>query len=180
MSTTPSAEPVAENSHKKTSSSPGSFKSSRWATLAALMIAVIAVAVAIAAWFHTAHTAATPTFTSDQVSQAKANVCSGYATVRKGVLINTHLNSPNPNDPAGQLAVAANARLALLGGGGYLQDLLLAEPAAPAELAKAIKSMGNTMEQLGSAYLADGGSIVLDPLRRNLDAAIDQVSELCK
>jgi hypothetical protein len=138
---------------------------------------VIAVAVAVAAWFRPAHDGAS-TFSGEHVSQAKANVCSTYTSVRKAVVLNTHLNSPN--DPTGQLAVAANARLALLGGGSYLQDRLVAEPAAPADLANAVKSMSNTIEQLGTAYLADAGTIVLDPLRHDLDADIRQINDLCK
>lgn len=179
MPTSSSAERAAENSHEKPVPIPRWFKSSPWLTLAALVIAVIAVAVAVAAWFRPAHDGAT-TFTGDQVNQAKANVCSTYTTVRKAVVLNTHLNNPNPNDPTGQLAVAANARLALLGGGSYLQDRLDAEPAAPADLANAVRSMANTIEQLGIAYLADAGTIVLDPLRHDLDANIRQINDLCK
>jgi uncharacterized membrane protein len=180
MSTTSSGEPRVENSHKRSAPFPGWIESSPWVTLTALVIALIAVAVAFAGRLRLAHVGAAPAFAAQQTSQAKGNVCSAYTNVHSAVVINTHLNSPNPNDPTGRPAVAANARLALLGGGGYLQDRLVAESASPADLANAVKSMANTIEQLGTAYLADVGSILLDPLRRNLDADISQINELCR
>jgi hypothetical protein len=75
--------------------------------------------------------------------------------------------------------VAANARLALLGGGAYLKDRIAAEPASPADLAQAVNNMGNTMEQLGIAYLAAATQQVLDPLRHDLDSQITQLNKMC-
>jgi hypothetical protein len=143
--------------------------------VAALTIAVIAVAIAIVAWFRTEG----PSFNDQQTAQAKTNVCLTYNSVRQGVVINTHLADPVPGDATGQLAVAANARLALLGGGGYLRDRVAAEPATPADLAQAVNSIADTIEQLGSAYLADATPAVLDPLRHNLDSQISEANKLC-
>jgi hypothetical protein len=70
------------------------------------------------------------------------------------LVTNTHLVNPHPDDPIDQLAVASNARTALLGGGAYLRERLAAEPAAPADLAKAVNSMAKTIEQLSINYLA--------------------------
>jgi hypothetical protein len=150
---------------------------SRWPILASLALAVIAVAVAIAAFFRPLHETA-PTFTGQQTADGKTQVCSAYVTVRQGVVANTHLANPVPNDPAGQLAVAANARLALIGGGSFLRDRLAAEPAAPADLAKAVSSMANTIEELGVGYLA-GLNSTLDPLRHDLDSEISSINNLC-
>jgi hypothetical protein len=146
---------------------PSWWQSSRWPTLAALALAAIAVAVAIAAFFRPMH-ASTPSFSAQQAADGKTHVCAAYITVRQGVVTNTHLANPVPNDPAGQLAVAANARLALVGGGAFLRDRVAAEPAAPADLAKAAGSMGNTIEELGIGYLAELNS-ALGPLRQNLE-----------
>ena len=148
--------------------------------LAALAIAVIAAAIAIAAWLRPAHESASPTFTDQQTAEAKTNICSAYTAVDQAVVANTHLANPIPNDPIGQLAVAADARLALLGGGAYLRDRLAAGPASPGDLAKALNSMANTIEQLGIGYLAGASNIVQDPLRHDLDSEITQMDELCK
>jgi hypothetical protein len=153
-------------------------RKSRWPTFAALAIAVVAAGLAIVAWFRPPH-GASPTFTSQQIADAKTNVCSAYTAVQQGVVINTHLVNPRADDPIGTLAVAANARLALLGGGAYLRDRLAAEPAAPADLAKAVKSMANTIEQLGINYLAGASNLVQDPLRNDLNSEIAQINGLC-
>jgi hypothetical protein len=64
--------------------------------------------------------------------------------------------------------VAANARLALIGGGAYLRDRLAAQPSAPADLAKAV-----------SSYLANADNSVQEPLRKDLDPEITQLNKLC-
>jgi hypothetical protein len=94
----------------------------------------------------------------------------------KSVVINTHLQSPNPDV---QLAVAANARLALIGGGLYLQERLAANTAAPTELANAANSFANTIQQLGINYLANARADVQDPIRHDLDSQISQLDKLC-
>jgi hypothetical protein len=179
MSHTQLTEPEVEASPKKPLPSPRRWRSSRWATFVALAIAVIAAAVAVAAWFRPAPQSASPAFTDQQTAQAKSNVCSAYTAVHQGVVKNTHLADPNPHDPVGQLAIAANARLALLGGGAYLRDRVAAQPATPADLAQAVNAMGTTIEQLGVGYLEAANNIVLDPLRHDLDSQVTQINKLC-
>jgi hypothetical protein len=160
----------------KSQAYPSWWKSSRWQALAALAIAVIAVALAIAAWFRPTHEGATGIY--PQPGDAKTNLCSAYTVVRQGVVTNTHL-APAENDPAAHLAVAANARLALVGGGAYLRDRLAANAGSPADLAQAVNSMANTIEQLGVNYLAGAGDPVQAPLRKDLNAEITQLNKLC-
>ena len=149
---------------------------SRWPTYAALAIAVIAVALAALAYFHPAHKAAS---VAQQGGDAKANVCSAYAIAHKAVVINTHMQSPNINDPIAELSVATNARLALIGGGAYLRERVAANNAAPADLANAANSFANTVEQLGMNYLIQAGAAAQDPLRHDLDSQITQLNKLC-
>lgn len=143
-------------------------------TLLAAAVLVVVVALAVAAWFLFAHK--TSHYTDQQTAQAKTNVCKAYSAVRQGIVINTHLGL---DDPSGRLAVASNARLALLGGGLYLRDRLATEPATPADLAKAANSMADTVEQLGVNYLA-GADNLQDPLRHDLDSEIQQINGLCQ
>jgi hypothetical protein len=179
MSYTHSAEPEVEAGPSQPLPVPPSGRASRWPMFAALAIAAIAVAVAITTWFRPAPQTALPTFTDRQTAQAKSNICTAYTTAHQAVVRNTHLADPNPNDPAGQLAIAANARLALLGGGAYLRDRVAAQPAIPADLAQAVQSLADTIEQLGVAYLAASTPIVLDPLRHDLDSQVTQIKKLC-
>ena len=147
---------------------------SRWPTYAALAIAVVAAVLAGLAYFHPAHNGAS---VAQQGGDAKANACAAYANTRKAVIINTHLESPNPD---AQFAVAANARLALIGGGGYLRDRLAANTAAPADITAAANSFATTIEQLGVNYLINATNDVQNPLRQTLNNEINQLDTLCK
>ena len=163
-----------ESSSRKPVPVPRWSDASRWPTYAALAIAVIAAALAGLAYFHPAHNGAS---VAQQGGDAKANACSAYANTRKAVIINTHLESPNPD---AQFAVAANARLALIGGGGYLRDRLAANTAAPADIAAAANSFATTIEQLGVNYLTNATNDVQNPLRQTLNNEINQLDTLCK
>ena len=169
-------EPFAreESSSKKAVPVPRWSDASRWPTYAALVIATIAAVLAGLAYFHPAHNGAS---VAQQGGDAKANACSAYANARKAVIINTHLQSPNPD---AQLAVAANARLALIGGGGYLRDRLAANTAAPADIAAAANSFATTLEQLGINYLTNATNDVQNPVRQTLNNEINQLDTLCK
>jgi hypothetical protein len=146
-------------------------------TYAALAIALIAVVVAVAAWVRPAH--GSSSFSGQQSAQAKANVCSAWKPVRKSVWVGTP--SARPGDPVAAEAQAANVRLAMLGGGSYLKDTLAAEPAAPADLAKAVNSVANTLQRMGIIYLArEATPQVLAPLKHDLDSGGAQVDKLCK
>lgn len=163
-------------SRRKPQPFPHGLKASQWPTYAALAIAVIAAVLAALAYFHPAHNRAS---VPQQGGDAKANVCSAYAAAHKAVVINTHLQSSNPNDATAQLSVATNARLALIGGGTYLRERLAANTAAPADLANAANSLANTIEQLGINYLIGAGPAVQDPVRHDLDSEITQLGKLC-
>ncbi len=158
---------------------PGGSQLSGWLSLAALVVAVIAVALAVVVWFRPMSGAASGHFTDQQSADAKANVCGAYLSVRKAVVINTHLNNPVQGDQIGALAVAANARLALYGGGDYLRQRLHADPATPDDLAKAVGSMADTLEKLSIGYLSGAPELAQDPLRRDLDGEIKQINGLC-
>jgi hypothetical protein len=165
-----------ESSSKTPVPFPRGLSTSGWPVYAALAIALIAAVLAALAYFHPAHKDAA---VAQQAGDAKANVCSAYKVAHKSVVINTHVQSPNPNDPVAELSVATNARLALLGGGAYLKDRVDANSAAPGDLVNAVSNFANTIEQLGVNYLIGAGAAVQDPLRHDLDSQISQLDKLC-
>jgi hypothetical protein len=165
--------PAKAESHKESSPSERP-KASQWITYAALALAVIAVILAALAYFGQKHNSASAT--AQQGGDAKANVCAAYASTRKAVVVNTHLQSPHPDS---QLAVAANARLALIGGGAYLSQRLAANTAAPADLANAANSLVNTIQQLGINYLDQAPPNIQDPVRKDLSNELSQIDKLC-
>ncbi len=60
-----------------------------------------------------------------------------------------------------------------------LRERLATNTAAPADLANALNTFANTIEQLGINYLNGAGADVQDPVRRDLDAQISQLDKLC-
>ncbi len=151
-----------------------------WLTVAALIVGLIAVALAVIGWFRPS--TGPGKFSSAQADDAKAHICQVTSTVREGVGLNTNLANPVPGDPIGGLAVAANARLALFGGGSYLQQRLAAEPATPADLAKAASAMADTIQELSINYLAGAAADdpVQQPLRDNLTSQLAELDQLCQ
>ena len=165
-----------ESSSKKPLPVPHGSDTSRWLTYAALALAVVATVLAALAYFLPAHHQAS---VAQQDGDAKANLCSAYKGTHRSVVTNTHMQSRNPDDAVAELSVATNARLALVGGGAYLKDRLAANTAAPADLANAVNSFANTIEQLGMNYLIGVGTEVQDPLRKDLDTQVTELDKQC-
>jgi hypothetical protein len=166
----PSAPPVAPRGH------------SRWPTFVALAIALIATGLAVVGWFRpappTPPRAAAPTYTEQQISDAKARACTAFELVDKGVTLQT--NGEVSSDPAMAKAQGANARLATISSGWYLRARL--DQAAPPKLATAIQHLSDVLLDLGANYLA--GATDDDPaqaaLRSEANSAFGRVQELCK
>jgi len=152
-------------------------EASRWSMFATLAIALVALVLAGLAYFQPAHTGGTGV--PQQGGDAKANVCSAYHAAHNAMVINTHLQSPNPKDPTAELSVATSARLALIGGGTYLKERLAANSAAPADLANAVNTVANTMEQLGINYLNRAAADAQETLRSDLNSQIGAADKLC-
>ncbi len=176
-STDSESELTAEESPEKPVATTRHSRFSRWIPVAALLIAVLAAAGAGWAWYHPHNSS--PKYTEQETAHAKKNLCGAYATVQRAVVVNTHMAAPNPNDPTGKLAVEANARLALVGGGAYLRGRVAAEPAAPADLTKVLTATGNEIEQLGMNYTAGVSGEAQEGLKQDLDSKVGRIKELC-
>lgn len=166
-------EDAPENGHEEKPFILRWWESPRVIALVALAIAVIAVAVAIAAWIVPGRNH----FSSQDSAQAKTRVCSAFTTVTSAVAKGTP--NPRPDDPGAVLAVAANVRLAMIGGSSYLSETVAAEPAAPADLTKAVNSLANTLDKLGFAYLLMAEKNVKEPLLQTLSSQTAQIGQMC-
>jgi hypothetical protein len=150
------------------------------------MFAVLSVAllvtlgVAIAGWFRPvpAKPPAAPTYSDQQVADAKAKVCSTYERVRKAVVANT--SRDGGSDPTATLAVAANARTALYDGGDYLLKTVAQEPATAPDLAKAIHTLVNSYQQLAIDYMAELPDPELQTSREAVSNSGTAVYDQCK
>jgi hypothetical protein len=156
---------------------------SQWPTFLALALALVASGLAIVGWFRpspppTAPSSKTPTYTEQQISDAKARSCAAFDTVLKGVTLQTHGEASD--DPAMRKAQAVNGQLSLVAGGGYLRDHL--DPATPAQLAADIRKTADVLSDLGANALA--GAQNADQRQASLLAeaksSFAQVQELCK
>ena len=148
----------------------------------ALIVALAALGLAGWTAFRPApEPAAGPAYTPAAQADAKLAICAATDLVRRGISLNTNLQSPGGEaDVTGSMAVAANARLALSDGGQYLLDRL--DPATPAPLADDVRKFANTLMDIGAASIA--GALNTDPEQaarlREADALNGKITESCK
>lgn len=143
----------------------------------ALVIALVAAAGAGWALFRPAPESQSQTAEAP-AGDPKANACSAFKTVTAAVTLQTH-GDAGP-EPAGVLAVAANARLAMAGGATYL--LARTGPGTPKDLSDAIHSFANGLQDIAMNALAGVGNE--DPAQtarlRDAEATNTRIAELCK
>lgn len=143
-------------------------------------LAVGVLVAAVAGWWFWLSPSHKSSYSDEDTRDAKAKVCMQAKLVAQGVAINTNLDDPEPGDVRGLFAVNANARLALLGGGAYLHDLVRDQPAAPSDLTDAVSTAADTMAQLGVNYLANQPDEAQVPVRQALDTQLQKIVELCR
>ncbi|WP_160110882.1 hypothetical protein [Mycolicibacterium houstonense] len=150
--------------------------------IVALVAALAAAGVAITALLDRPEAsnnavAPAPQPTSEQVSAARTRTCDNFRKVASGVAIQTH-TQPEDNPTSGQ-AVAANARLSMLGGGTYLLDNL--DPAAPGDLNDAVKEFAGTLQTVAVNALAGMGNDASDQaaLLQKAQAETERIEALC-
>ncbi|CAN5488363.1 hypothetical protein BH11ACT7_BH11ACT7_34020 [soil metagenome] len=141
--------------------------------LAALTVGVVAFALAGWAVLRPApepaitgspFPAAAGSFDAADRAAAQEKLCTAFEVVRKGVAINTNASTPGgPQNLAGAIAVGANARLALLGGGQYL--LARIDPAAPEKLAADATDFADLLMDIGATSIS--GVPTTDPAQAN-------------
>ena len=155
----------------------------RWVAPAALAIAVIAIGP-LPSGRPRAHRMRLPSPPSSparhrpQPDAAKARACAAFDMVRKAVSVQTNVDL-GP-DAVAKVAVAANARLATLGGGQYLLSRL--DPATPADLADAVRSFANNLQDVAMHQLV--GTPNTDPTMAarlsDAQAASQKIATICK
>jgi hypothetical protein len=153
----------------------------RWPAFTALLIALIALAVGIAAWFRPTprndQPPPKPVYTQQQVADAKAKVCEAFAKLDRAGGVNNAL--PRGSDP---VVAAVNSRQIFDVFSRYLSATLAEEPATPADLATAVREQASTLEEV--VILDQEGFSNSDPeLKPVVDAnsaSADTIRQLCK
>lgn len=145
--------------------------------IAALVIAVAALAVAVWALV-SSPSSETSSAPADQPTDPKARVCAAFDLVRNAVSLQTNANLGD--DPVAVQAVAANARLATLGGGQFLLSRLDGD--VPSDLAGEVRTFATNLEYIGMSQLAGApGNDPTQTTRMNdAQAASTRITELCE
>jgi len=148
---------------------------SRWAAPVALLVALVAVGIAV--WALLSASPKAPAV-AQQDGDPKARICKAFEVVTQAVQIQTHADL-GP-DPVAQKAVGANGRLAMVGGGAYLLNHL--DPQTPSDLADAVRSFANDLQDIGMNALAEvPGSDPAQAARlSDGEAKRNQIADLCK
>ncbi len=145
--------------------------------VATLIVAVAAFGVAIWALMRSPSSDGAGSVTTEQSAEAKQRVCTAFGTVRSAVSLQT--NADLGKDKVATQAVAANARLATLGGGQYLLSQL--DHAVPGELSDAVTSFAHNLQDIGMGQLA--GAPAEDPAQatrlKEAQASATRIGELC-
>jgi hypothetical protein len=153
----------------------------RGLAIAALLLSLVALGLAAWTALRPVQKPSADAYSAAEQSDAKAAACSAADLVRKGVSLNTNLQSPGgEGDVTGSLAVAANARLSLSDGGFYLLNRL--DDATPAELSDAVEKFAHTLMDIGAASTAGAQNTDPDQAARlqAADAENARVTELCR
>ncbi len=148
--------------------------------MVSLGIALVAAGIAIGAWFRPLpknDPPPAPTYSSQQVADAKSKVCAAYAKVHHAVLANT--GRTGDSDPTTQLALAANARIALFDSGEYLLKILAREPATPADLASAATKLADSYQELAVDYLAEADDSKIQTSRDAIESSGSKLDKVC-
>lgn len=108
---------------------------SRWTARAALLVAFLACIIGVVGWFRPVsappRVEPAPTYTAAEVQAAKDKVCEAFELAWKAISVTS--NTQSGEDVALQSADAANARLAMVGGGSYIEKSLTSEASAEIE-----------------------------------------------
>ncbi|MHA7650950.1 hypothetical protein ACX9NE_16100 [Mycobacterium sp. ML4] len=151
---------------------------SRVLPLLSLGIALLAIGIAIGAWFRPLpknEPPPAPTYSTQQVADAKAKVCAAYAKVHSALELSAERTGGS--DPTGVLAVATSGRQVLDAGSRYLSTKLSEAPATPTELALTVRKLASAYQELTIGYL-DGLTNADQELKSSLQAADDATSVL--
>jgi hypothetical protein len=106
----------------------------RWLGICALAAGIVGIGLGAAALLQpmtrgTSPKAAAPSYTDQQVADAKSAICHVFSIVKDEVASKTSRPIPSGGDEIGAIAIGTNGRLGLYGCADYLLDQLTAQPA---------------------------------------------------
>lgn len=150
------------------------------------MVIVVVAVVAVVGWLRPMQdnrraTPPAPTYTDQQVANAKTNVCAAFGKIDHAVAL-SDAEAARSTDRAAQLAAAALGRQVLDFGSRYLFAQVAENPAAPSALTLAVKEQANALQDLLVGYIngAPPGDPSLQSPQKASDESADTIRRLCK
>ena len=142
-----------------------------------LVLGLLGLGIGTAAWFRAApKPAATPTYSEQQVAEAKKAVCDVYAKGMRSI----RTAGSKQVDPADWLPVAVNTRLAEVAIANYLTNALDANTAAPSELRDSISKLAQAYQNMSLTQLADGVPLDFKSDVTVADAEVSKIDQICQ
>lgn len=164
-----------------TAASPAGSRPSRGLAIVSLVIAFVAIGIAVGAWFRPLpknEPPRAPSYSSQEVADAKAKVCAAYRMVRRALAATG--SRDGGADPTATLAVATSSRQALDVGSQYLSSKLEEAPATAIDLAMAVRKLAGLYREIAISYLAEIDEVEIEPLRRAAEQPSLEIDRLCK
>ena len=149
-------------------------------TIIAIVIAVIAIAVAIGAWFRPVPKAETPaakTYSEQEVADAKKAVCDAFENAIHTLDVNKRKSTVNPAD---SFAVAVNTRMAVGTVADYLTQVADAHPALQPDLSSNVSNLASAYRDIVLKQIGDADQAELDSTYQRADEAQSAVAQVCK
>ncbi|WP_197048144.1 hypothetical protein [Mycobacterium paragordonae] len=179
MSNVPSPQPPRPA--WSTAASPAGSRPSRGLAIVSLVIAFVAIGIAVGAWFRPLpknEPPRAPSYSSQEVADAKAKVCAAYAKVHSAITASSARDMGT--DPIAKLAFALNGRQALLAGSEYLRTTLSHEPATPPGLATKVQTITDVYQELVINYLNGLTDIEMEQTLHAGNEAARSIDDLCQ
>ena len=153
-------------------------KTSQVPTIIAVVVSLLALGLAAAAFFKPKHddAPAAPQYSDQQVADAKKSVCDAYNDAHEATRNAGGLRSDDANQ---KFMISINTRLAFNTAADHLLAAAEQNPAAPSGLIAAAKALAFSYQKIVLAQTAEAPSDALDRLYTEADTSVDSIKQAC-
>jgi len=150
------------------------------ATIVALVVSLLALALAAVACFRPTHDGASatpPQYSDQQVADAKKNVCDAYDTAYKAIQGASSYTSEDPNQ---KFMIALHVRLAFTSAADYILATLSQNPVGPQDVLDSARKVAMSYQKLVLMRSAQAPDSEIDLLGNEIHEAEASLTQVCK
>ena len=146
--------------------------------IVALVLSLLALALAGAAWFRPTRSAApeAPQYSAEQIADAKKNLCDAYDVVYRAA---QRAGTATSDDPNQKYMVALNVRLVFNTSADHLFTVVNNNSAAPADLLNSTKLLASTYQKIVLGQSGDAPKEEMDANYADVDNADRSIKAAC-